>query len=507
MTATDVLIGARSVTVDYSGTRALDEVTVTVRRGEIVAVVGANGSGKTTLLNVLTGQRLPTSGDIHDGAGPVVLDGPAAALRRSIVLVPQEPLHAPTLTVWENLLLGEAPLSGRGPGRRERRAAREHVRRTLPHIDPDDVVDNLRKADRALLSLERAMRRRPTILALDEPTAVLGEQGVALVESAARSVIADGGAVILVSHRLADIMRLASRVVVLVDGRVVMDRPVGEISVPDIVDTIAAGRDVRIHEHDGIPRTAKPGQVLLTVTTDRDASGLDIDGLQVRAGEIVGVAGMAGSGRSRLCRIAAGVGPRHDGVRYRGSRLPSSVRAARRAGIAFIPEDRRRDGVFPTLSVERNIEIGDVVRSSLGHIWPMRPARTKTDSVISGFGIKTPSPAAEITVLSGGNAQRVVVARELMNGPALIVADEPTQGVDQVGRTAIHAMLRDFARRGGGVLVVSSEFEELKELADRIHVLVDGQMVAERPADVPYAELVALASGVPPTIADEAGES
>jgi ABC-type sugar transport system ATPase subunit len=507
MTATDVLIGARSVTVDYSGTRALDEVTVTVRRGEIVAVVGANGSGKTTLLNVLTGQRSPTSGEIRDGDGPVVLDGPAAALRRSIVLVPQEPLHAPTLTVWENLLLGESRLAGRGPGRRERRAARDHVRRTLPHIDPDDSVDNLRKADRALLSLERAMRRRPTILALDEPTAVLGEQGVALVESAARSVIAEGGAVILVSHRLADIMRLASRVVVLVDGRVVMDRPVGEISVPDIVDTIAAGRDVQRHEDDAVLRTAEPGERLLTVTTTRADSGLDIDSLEIRAGEIVGLAGMAGSGRSRLCRIAAGVGPRYDGVRYRGRRLPPSVRAARRAGIAFIPEDRRHDGVFPTLSVERNIEIGDVVRSSLGHIWPMRPARAKTDAVISGFGIKTPSPAAEITVLSGGNAQRVVVARELMNGPALIVADEPTQGVDQAGRTAIHAMLRDFARRGGGVLVVSSEFEELKELADRIHVLVDGRMVAERPADVPYAELVALASGVQPAIANETGDS
>lgn len=507
MPTTDVLIGARNVTVDYSGTRALDDVTVTVRRGEIVAVVGANGSGKTTLLNVLTGQRAQSSGEVFDGAGPLSLDGPRDALRRSIVLVPQEPLHAPTLTVWENLLLGEPSLTGRGPTRQQRRAARDHVRRTLPHIDPDASVDSLRKADRALLSLERAMRRKPVILALDEPTAVLGEQGVMLVESAAKTVISDGGAVILVSHRLKDIMRLASRVVVLVDGRIVMDRPVGEISVPDIVDTIAAGREVQARTDHQLPHAATIGEALLTVTTHRAASGLDIDSLEVRAGEIVGIAGMAGSGRSRLCRIAAGVGPRHDGVRYRGRRLPSSVRAARRAGIAFIPEDRRLDGMFPALSVARNIEIGDVVRFSLGRIWPMRPERSRSDSVISDFGIKTPSPAAEITALSGGNAQRVVVARELMNAPALIVADEPTQGVDQAGRTAIHAVLRDFARRGGGVLVVSSEFDELKELADRIHVLVDGRMVAARPASVPYAELVALASGITSVTAHQAGES
>lgn len=498
MTATDVLIGARSVTVDYPGNRALDGVTMTVRRGEIVAVVGANGSGKTTLLGVLTGQRAPSAGDVIGGDGPMALDGPKDALRRGIVLVPQEPLHAPTLTVWENLLLGEASLTGAGPNRARRREARDHLARTLPHLDPDGPVDSLRKADRALLSLERAMRRKPAVLALDEPTAVLGEQGVALVESAARTVVDAGGAVILVSHRLKDIMRLATRVVVLVDGRIVMERPVGEISVPDIVDTIAAGREVRT-DHDGArPPAAEPGETLLTVTARRRESGLDIDGLRVRAGEIVGIAGMAGSGRSRLCRLAAGVVPGHGGVRYRGRPLPPSVRAARRAGIAFIPEDRRRDGIFPALSVARNIEIGDVVRTSLGRLWPMRPARKRTDSVIAAFGIKAPSPAADVTALSGGNAQRVVVARELMNQPALIVADEPTQGVDQAGRSAIHAVLRDFARRGGGVLVVSSEFEELQELADRIHVLVDGRLVAERPADVPYGELVALASGVLP---------
>ncbi|NUH40154.1 sugar ABC transporter ATP-binding protein [Streptomyces samsunensis] len=492
------LIGLRDVCVDYPGLRALDAVTLEIRPGDVLAVVGANGSGKTTLLNVLTGQRQPSRGGVVGPEGRLSLGRPGDALERGIVLVPQEPLTAPTLPAWENLLLGRSKLAGRAPGRAERQSARDHVRRVLPHIDPDRSAGELRKADRALLALERGMLLEPTVLALDEPTAVLGEQGVEVVESAARTVRDKSGAVVLVSHRLKDVVRLATRVAVLVDGRLVLDRPIGEVSVEEIVDTLAAGRGMSAESGDRRRAATESGDVVLDVTTTRELSGLEIDGLTVHTGEIVGVAGMAGSGRSRLCKLVAGVQGKPHGVSFMGRPLPRSTPACRSAGIAFIPEDRLAEGVFPVLSIGRNIEIGDLVRRSLAHVLPPSPRRKRTDGIVESFGIKAPSTAVDVTALSGGNAQRVVVARELMNEPSLLIADEPTQGVDRTGRTAIHALLRDFAARGGAVLVVSSEFEEIQGLADRIFVMADGRVVGHVSPDATYAELVTLASGLAP---------
>ena len=497
------LAALHNVSVDYPGLRALDDVSLTINAGDVVAIVGANGSGKTTLLSVLTGQRRPSSGSVTVRGRETRLAQPADALELGITLVPQEPLMATTLPAWENLLLGTRNLLDRAPNRQEREEARERVRGILPHVDPDTLVSAMRKADRAVLGLGRAVYTQPMLLALDEPTAVLGEQGVELVAGVTENIRERGGAVVLVSHRLKDIVRLATRVAVLVDGRLVLDRPVAEISVEEIVDTLAAGRGVATGQNGPTtPNTAKAmdaGSPILEVTTTRELSGLDIDGLSVRAGEIVGIVGMAGSGRSRLCNLVTSVSGQPQGVRFLGQPLPASAHASRRAGIAYIPEDRLREGIFPSLSVARNIELGDLVRRSLASVLRPAPHKPRIASVIDRFGIRTPSQNIVVTALSGGNAQRVVVARELMNEPQLVVADEPTQGVDRTGRTAIHTLLREYAAAGGTVLLVSSDFEELQELADRLYVIVDGHVVASEPATADYSRLLSLASGLPDT--------
>lgn len=489
------LIGLRGVTVEYPGNRALDDVTIDIAPGEVLAVVGANGSGKTTLLNVLTGQREPSSGTVVGAEGDLIFDRPAAALAAGVTLVPQEPHVAPTLPAWENLILGNSGLLGLAPNAETRAAARARVREVLPHIDPDAPAGDLRKADRAMLGLARGMLTEPRVLALDEPTAVLGDHGVELVEQITREVTSRGGSVVIVSHRLRDIVRLADRVAVLVDGTLKLDSPVADISIEEIVDTLAAGRGVATSSAERIEHAEKGEHEVLSVETTRARSGLEIDSLSIRSGEIVGVVGMAGSGRSRLCKLVAGVDGDAKGVHFRGGPLPKTARAARRAGIAYIPEDRLHEGLFPALSVAKNIEVGRLVRRSLASLAPFSPSQVDTQQAIDRFGIKTASHAVEVTSLSGGNAQRVVIARELMNDPHLLVADEPTQGVDRTGRTAIHELMRDFAARGGGVLAVSSEFEELQEIADRLYVMVDGRIVADVPADTPYPRLVALASG------------
>ncbi|MEV7605991.1 sugar ABC transporter ATP-binding protein [Paenarthrobacter sp. NPDC089322] len=490
------LIGLQNATVEYSGSRALNQVNLSVNAGDVLAIVGANGSGKTTLLSVLTGQRKPSDGAVVDSDGVVELASPADALARGIVLVPQEPMMAPTLTAWENLLLGQCRLTGAAPDRAARASAKDRVRSVLPHVDPLRPVDELRKADRAVLALERGMLAQPRVLALDEPTAVLGEQGVALVESATRQVREAGGAVVLVSHRLRDIVRLATRVAVLVDGRLVLDRPVGEVSVEEIVDTLAAGRSVATPAQQEQRKAAPTGRALLSLRTTRAHSGLDIPDLSVRSGEIVGLVGMAGSGRTRLCKLVAGVQGGRQGVYFQGSPLPSTAGRCRRSGIAYIPEDRLAEGIFPTLSVAKNIEIGDLVQNSMSKFLGSSPSRLRTNAVLRDYGVKSPSLTVDVTALSGGNAQRVIVARELMNEPALLVADEPTQGVDRVGRGAIHATLRGYASRGGAVLVASSDFEELQELCDRLYVMADGRIVSQETPQASYSRLVALASGV-----------
>ena len=488
------LVSVENVTVDYPGLRALDGVTLDIRSGDVLAVVGANGSGKTTLLNILTGQRLPSSGSVTVRGRALTRPRPGDALELGVVLVPQEPLMATTLPGWENLLLGTQRLLDRAPNRDERERARSRMRDALPHVDPDAPVAELRKGDRAILGLERGMMAEPLVLALDEPTAVLGEHGVELVDAATQTVRNRGGAVVLVSHRLKDIVRLATRVAVLVDGRLVLDRDISEVSITEILDTLAAGRGLDVEQR--TTARATRGEELLHVATSRHASGLDIEGLTVHEGEIVGIVGMAGSGRTRLCKLVSGVEGKPHGVRFLGRPLGSSTRACRRSGIAFIPEDRLAEGVFPALSVAKNIEIGDVIRGTLARVLRGKPPRQRTSSAIDKFGIKTPSHDVDITALSGGNAQRVVIARELMNEPRFVVADEPTQGVDRTGRAAIHDLLRSYASRGGGVLLVSSDFEELQELADRLYVLVDGALVTEVPITTPYSRLLSLASGL-----------
>jgi len=497
-----MLIGLADVSVAYPGTLALDRVSLEVNAGDVLAVVGANGSGKTTLLTTLCGMRGPSTGALVTDDGPVIFRRPADALAKGIALVPQEPQLAETLTVWENLLIGTIGLLGAAPSRPLRQAARARIRSALPHVDPDTEAGTLRKADRAVLGLLRALHRSPAVLALDEPTAVLGENSIEVVAAAAAQVQAAGGAIVLVSHRLRDIVQLATRVAVLVDGKLVHDSPIAGVSVEDLVDRIAAGRGATQQlSKSSSPPPASPAvpssgdNSRVVISGMQTGSGLSVDDLTINPGDILGIAGLAGAGRSRHCRAVSGHEKYRGEITVGGLPAPADPRASRRMGIAYVPEDRVREGLFPSLSVERNLEVGDLVGRSLAAPTAARPSRSATRQLIDRFGIRTASSDASITSLSGGNQQRVVLARVLGHRPRLLVVDEPTQGVDRAGRAAIHTMIRDFAESGGAVLLVSSEFEELQALATRLVVMVDGNIVAHRLPDTPYRELVALATG------------
>ena len=503
------LIEASALSKVFPGTVAVDGVDLELRPGQVLAVVGANGSGKTTLLSMLCGLRRPTRGRVAVAGDPVEFSGPTDALARGIAYVPQEPQLAPTLTAWENLLLADLGRIGRmRPGRRERAGARRLASEVLGGRSPDTRVSDLRKADRAMLSMFAALRHRPRVLALDEPTAVLGAQGAEIVNEAIAGVISRRGAVLLVSHRLRDIVQLATHVLVLVDGRKVHDAAVETSTVTTLIDSLASGRDAPAADPDPEPEPASgrdapatgpdpepaSGRATLVMEGVTTADGLEIPRLSVGEGEIVGIAGLAGSGRSRLCRVLAGSAPRSGSVTYTGGPHRPNPVAMRRRGIAYLPEDRAREGMFPVLSVERNLEVSEVAATALMRRWPRTPDRHRWAALADEFGIKRASESAGITSLSGGNQQRCVLARTLARGPRLLVADEPTQGVDRSGRRAIHRHIRQYAAAGGSAVIVSSEFDELQELCDRIIVLLDGRPVAEVPPTAEYRDLMAYAT-------------
>lgn len=494
----------------FPGSLALRDIDLAVFPGRVMAVVGANGSGKTTLLSVLCGLLPPTRGTVAIDGVEAKLTSPRQAIDHGVVYVPQEPQLAPTLPAWENVLLSSlGRLARRRPGEAARQRARAIASEALEGRSPDTLVARLRKAERAMLSLAAALGHQPRVLALDEPTAVLGDRGVEIVERAAREVVARGGAVLLVSHRLRDIVRLATDVTVLVDGVCAHRGPIETSTIEVLIDRLTPGRDERAAAsrrpspglNPSVTRLTSPApvpggsDVVLRARGLRTESGLDVENLEVGAGEIVGVAGLSGSGRSRLCRLVAGCERYSGAIDFSGGPHVAHSSTMRRRGLGYVPEDRKREGIFPPLSVERNLEVADLALSpGLARPWPFRPARERWRGVADGFGVKRAAETTRITTLSGGNQQRVLLARTLVNRPRLLVADEPTQGVDRSGRAAIHDMLREYTAGGGAALVVSSEFEELLELAGRIVVMLDGSLVASLGSTVSYRDLMSAAT-------------
>lgn len=509
----EFLLAARNVSVEYPGTLAVDEVSVEVRPREVLAIIGANGSGKTTLLSVLCGLRKPTRGHLEDPDGEVVFSAPSDALRRGITLVPQEPQLAVTLSCWENLCVGHAspyglPLLDRA----QRASARRALREALPHIDPSTRAGHLRKSDRAIVALAAALTRRPRLLALDEPTAVLGEQAVEVVAGAIAQVKEDGGAVVLVSHRLRDIVALATRVVVLVDGKLTFENEhVDDLTVERLVEqlTHAHAEPIRPGTAEAridVPARAHPDVPLLRVSGLQTHDGLRVPSLDVDAGDIVGIAGLAGSGRSRLLRVLAGSTRAGQGeITVDGVRVKGDVWSARRAGLAYVTEDRAADGVFAPLTVARNLTMSELVASKrlvsrASRVQERRLARR----LIDRFRIRTPHVYSLITALSGGNQQRVVLGRALAGSPRILLADEPTQGVDVNGRAEIQEHMREFARSGGAIVMASSDFDELLELCNRLVVMRDGEALGELdPSKTDYRALIALTSGAQTHFDDE----
>jgi ABC-type sugar transport system ATPase subunit/ribose/xylose/arabinose/galactoside ABC-type transport system permease subunit len=481
------LLRVTGMSKTFPGLKALDDVSLEVHPGEVVAVLGHNGSGKSTLVKILAGVYQADPGavvEVRDAEGELVA-GPAA--REELHFIHQDLGLADILTTVENLGLGTSARGwGFAPvrGAAERRRARQLIARFGPSFDVTVPVGKLSPAQRAIVAIARALdgwTRPDNVLVLDEPTTALHGDEVQVLFEAIRRVASSGAGVVFISHRLDEVLALADRVVVLRDGRVVAEEPVSRLD-HDAMVTLIAGREVAdttATSRDGA------GAPVLTVTGISGAELSDFS-LNLRAGEIVGVGGILGSGREQLGPMLFGAQHRSGGrVEVGGEELiPDDTVAAIESGMAYVPADRRRGGAVMEMSVRENLTLPLMrpLRRALGRL-DGRAERAETRSWMATVGLRPPNAEQRLKLFSGGNQQKVVLAKWLRVRPRVLLLDEPTQGVDVGAKAAIYELILAARRDGAGVLLCSSDTKELVSLCDRVLVLREGRVASEIPRE------------------------
>jgi ribose transport system ATP-binding protein len=483
----NVALAVERLSKTFGATRALRDVSVGVNKGRIHGLVGGNGSGKSTLIKVLAGvHRGDAGGIVRVGGEEVPADEvtPATAMRCGLRFVHQDPATFPGMTVAENFAIGSVhgfPRTGVRIAWRELRSqTQEALDRFEIRARPDDPLERLAPAQRTMVAIARALRahdeRGDVVLVLDEPTASLPEHEVDTLLDAIRRCAAAGETILYVSHRLEEVLSIIDEVTVLRDGAVVMTATAVGMTTDDLIEAIVGGA-LEVES-----RTARDRSSTTVLDIEKLQGGPLTDvSLRVAAGEIVGIAGLLGSGRSELLQMVFGAlepgGGRMllDGAQY----APAAPGEAMEAGVAFVPEDRSRDAAFPDLSVSTNLGIArlDEYRSRVR--LDDRRMRADATDAIARFGIRCPHRDAPLSALSGGNQQKTIVARWLRRNPKLFLMDEPTHGVDVGARQDLYRLIEEGRAKGMAVLMVSSDLDELAQVCDRVLVLRDGRVAGE----------------------------
>ncbi|MGZ4475546.1 MAG: sugar ABC transporter ATP-binding protein [Nocardioides sp.] len=474
-----VVLELREVAKSFGTVVALRSSSLTVRRGSIHALVGENGAGKSTLIKIVAGVYRRDAGDFRFLGDDVDFHSTAASKAAGIAVIYQEPTLFPDLSVTENIFMGRQPL---GRGRRIDRAAmyaeaESLFRRLGVQIDPRRPARGLSIADQQIIEIAKAISLDASLLIMDEPTAALSGVEVERLFAVARSLRDEGRGLVFISHRFDEVFDLCDTVTVMRDGEYISTDPIADTSVDQIVARMV-GREVA----ELFPKTPAPiGEPVLEVENLSSTGVFHDVSLTVRAGEIVGLAGLVGAGRSEIARAIFGVDAYDSGsVRMLGKEVPRrDVRAAIRAGVAFIPEDRRKQGLVVESSVARNVAA--VIRNGLATSGVLTSAAENRASGpwAARLEVKTSALDMAAATMSGGNQQKVVIAKWLATEPKLLIIDEPTRGIDVGTKSEVHRLLSDLAGQGMAILMISSELPEVLGMADRVLVVCEGEITAE----------------------------
>ena len=490
------LLQLTSVTKSFGAVRALKGVSFDLRSGEVHALLGENGAGKSTLIKVITGAHQPDGGSIDLSGERVAQLTPSAARRLGIACIYQQPALFPDLTVAENigLRLEKARSFARVDWSARRARAAELLQRIGARISPDTEVRSLSMPEQQLVEIACALGAGARIVIMDEPTASLTQKEQHLLFAVVRDLRASGVGVIYISHRLEEIFALADRVTVLRDGESVGTSQVTEMNEASLIQ-LMVGREVSSIFP---PAESEPGQVVLSLKNlGCVAGGVKNITLDVRAGEVVGLAGLVGSGRTELARVLFGLTPADAGeIILNGQRVViTSPQDAVAHGIAYVPEDRRRHGVILEMPIAHNMTMAMHNRLFPGTWLRFGAERNLAQEFIRDLAVKAYGPEAPGGSLSGGNQQKVSLARWLATKPKLLILDEPTQGVDVGAKSEIHKIIRRLAKDGLAVLMISSDLLEVLGMSDRIAVLRGGTMSAMLPGQSDAHEVMSAALG------------
>ena len=474
------MLEARGVSKSFPGVRALDEVSLAVHAAEVHVLLGQNGAGKSTLIKALCGVYPPDSGELVFNGTPVRMASPADARALGIAVMFQEFSLVPYLTVAQNMFLGRER-RGRFPGTVDDRRTHADARRVLEtlgvDLNPRTLVHRLGVAQQQMVEIAKALSQKARVLVMDEPTAALSDAEIERLFAIIRTLKQDGVAILYISHRLHEIFSIGDRITVLRDGRKVAEVRPAETSVGDLV-RLMVGREVSTSYRERF--CEQPGAPLLEALALRAENGVRAATLTVRAGEIVGLAGLVGSGRTELARAIFGADRVTGGeLRLAGRVFHGGPPESVGAGVGLVPEDRKRQGLALSRSVQDNLLVASL-RAMFPDRW-YRPADAARAAValIARLHVATPSPRRPVKFLSGGNQQKVVIGKWLNAGSKLFIFDEPTRGIDVGAKVEIYRVMEHLVAGGAAVLMISSELPEMVSVCDRVYVMRDKAIVGE----------------------------
>jgi rhamnose transport system ATP-binding protein len=499
----------------FGGVRALEAVSLSIDRGSIHALVGENGAGKSTLGKIISGVTAPDRGQLVLDGGPVRFHRPADAISRGIVLIAQELSIVPALSVAENVFLGTEPRRAGFLARRVLRRRYEELAGSAGFDLAGDLnAGALRTADQQKVEIMRALSRDAALIVMDEPTAALSRPDVARLHEVVRRLATAGTTIVLVSHFLSEVLELADQVTVLRDGAIIATSPAADQTEESLLSAMLGGP---IGTAFPVRRPVSADAPVVLSVRGLTAAGVTDVSLDIRAGEIVGLAGLIGAGRTELAAaiyratrtsagtvvvappgpVPAGSGP---GAASAAAPVPlhrsDSPRAALRAGVAMIPEGRKEHGLMLGRSVAENVSIATLTRLNWAGLVRRRGERRAVSQALTKAGVRVASQSALAGTLSGGNQQKLLFARVLLRQPKVLIADEPTRGVDVGSKRAIYELLVSLAADGLGVLLISSDVEEIIGVAHRVLVMRLGSVVAELSGDdVTEAAILSAAFG------------
>jgi len=476
----DVIVTMEHISKSFPGVKALDDVSFELRSGEVMALLGENGAGKSTLMKILSGIYTRDGGSVSLFGEPVGDLNPKLAKKHGVAIIHQELNMCAHLTVAENMFLGREPVVAGGilSERQMRREARKVLERLQVDIEPDTLVGDLAVSKQQMVEIAKALSSQARVLIMDEPTSALTSKEIDDLFVVIRQLKAEGHGIVYISHRLEELKHIVDRVTIMRDGRFIFQGSFSDLTMGKIIGHMV-GREIT----EQVPRVSCPlGKPIFQVRGLNAGRMVRNVSLEVREGEIVGIAGLMGAGRTETTRAIFGIDPRESGEFFLdGSpvELDSPAGAIRR-GVVLVPEDRKKDGLCVKLSIRENIALPnlDILCNRLGVV-NRRKEEEMVEETRKSFSVRMPGADVPAASLSGGNQQKIVVGKWLARSSRVVIFDEPTRGIDVAAKVEIYNLMNRLKQQGIGVLFVSSEMPEIMGIADRIIVMCDGKVTGE----------------------------